>query len=115
MTPIAPLSWICSLFSSSHLVGRSATLAVVATVLFIGACSEVPEDGQCEKFLDHVIELEVSAGSATPDDKIAHKKALKAKKIEDKFVSQCEAKIKSSQLECALKAKTLEEIEKCDT
>lgn len=114
MSSIAPLSWFCSRFSSSHFGGRSAALAGVVFVFSLGACSETPADGQCEKFLDHVIELEVNAGTASPDDKIAHKKALKAKKVEDKFITQCEAKIKSSQLECALKAKTIEEIDKCD-
>ena len=92
----------------------SALFGAALTVCIAGACSEVPSDGQCEKFLDHVIELEVNAGSASPDEKIAHKKALKKKKVEEKFITQCEAKIKSSQLDCAMKVTTLKDLEKCD-
>jgi len=99
----------------SHLSARSLLVGGLALgVLLFSSCTEVPEDGQCEKFLDHVIELEVNAGSATEQDKAAHKKQLKAKMKKD-FIKQCNTKIKSSQLVCSLNAKTLQDIEKCDS
>ena len=99
---------ISALFSS---LGGACCLCALS--VFALACSEVPEDGQCEKYLHHIIDLQVDESTASPDDKIEHKKALK-EKIKEGLIKDCNTKIRSSQLECGLKATTFAEIEKCD-
>ncbi|MBL4637237.1 MAG: hypothetical protein JKY56_25505 [Kofleriaceae bacterium] len=110
MSRLALPSWFprSALFSS---LGGACCLCALSVLTL--ACSEVPENGQCEKYLDHIIDLQVNESSASPDDKIAHKKALK-EKMKESLIKDCNAKIRSSQLECGLKATTYAEIEKCD-
>ena len=82
-------------------------------LLTASACSDVPSDAQCEKFLDHVIALEVNAGTASAEEKPLHIQRLKEAKQKE-FLEQCATKIKASHIECALKATRIEEIEKCE-
>jgi hypothetical protein len=77
------------------------------------ACSEVPADGDCEKLLLHLVDVEVNSGTASEADRAKHKTRL-TEETREAFVERCNNDLKASQVTCSLKAKTAEEIEACD-
>lgn len=79
----------------------------------LGACSQAPEEGQCEDLLNHTIEIVVNDGHASAEHKATYTTELKAKTAEV-FLKDCEKKLKASQIACSLKATTLDGIDKCD-
>lgn len=88
-------------------------LALGGITLGASACSEVPADGDCEKLLLHLVDLEVNAGPASEADRAKHKTRL-SEETRTTFVERCEADLKASQVTCSLKAKSAEEVEACD-
>jgi hypothetical protein len=77
------------------------------------ACSKAPADGDCERLLVHLVEIEVGAGLASEEDRAKHKLDL-ADGSRATFVKRCNEELKAVQVTCSLKAKTSEEIEACD-
>ena len=84
------------------------------------ACGPKANDDQCNKFHDHMLELGVEAGMKEAGDNLTdeQKKAIKemAKKELDKdkdqFMKDCKAS-SAAEVECATKAKSIEDIDKC--
>jgi hypothetical protein len=92
---------------------------LTASLLLGGAagCGNAPSKGDCEKLIEHLVELEAAAagGGAMP---AAHKGELeqqKKKVRESVGLDFCRKEMSKDQLECGLKARTLEELDKsCD-
>ena len=98
---------------------RARALAVVAMIVAAG-CSSGPSKDQCQKLVEHLIDLEVAAGggkAATTDEAKAEqakqKKAIAAGAAA-KFDEACLHKTPKHVVECALEARTLEDVAKCD-
>lgn len=92
-----------------------ATLALAALALTASsACSPAPADGDCERLLLHLVELEVNSGLAAEKERAQHKLSL-ALGSRKTFVKRCNTELKSDQVTCALKARTPAEIEACDS
>lgn len=79
----------------------------------LGGCSEAPADGQCQKLLTHLIDLEVQAGQGSDEEK-AKQAAELQETMAKSFLERCERDIKAKQIKCSLKATTKKEIEACD-
>jgi hypothetical protein len=89
---------------------------LLSAVLLTGAaCGKAPSKGKCEKLVDHLVELEAAAaGSGAMSDKgeIDQQK----KKVKDSVgLDFCLKDMSVDQVECGLKARSLEELDKtCD-
>ena len=94
-------------------------LAVVAMIVAAG-CSSGPSTDQCQKLLEHLIDLEVAAGGgkAAATDEAKAEQAKQKKQIAagaaTKFDEACVHKTPKDVVECALAARTLEDVAKCD-
>jgi hypothetical protein len=87
-----------------------ATLALAST----SACTQAPADGDCDKLLLHLVEIEVNSGLASEKDRAQHKLDL-ADGSRAAFVKRCNTELKADQVTCTLKAQTSAEIEACDS
>jgi hypothetical protein len=102
----------------------SAPLALIAG---LAACGDAPSEGDCQKLLAHLVELEVSAGGARPPtegdqaavDTARAELAKQKKAIVDgasaRFLEACVDKTPKSVVSCSLAAKTLDDVAKCDS
>ena len=93
--------------------------ASLLAFLLAGAagCGKTPSKGECEKLLDHLVELEAAAagGGAMPADQKGALDQQKKKVRESVGLDFCRKDLSVDQLECGLKARTLEELDKsCD-
>jgi len=97
--------------------------SLVSLLLLLGgatACGNAPSKGDCEKLLDHLVELEAAAsgGGAMPADQKGGKGELdqQKKKVRESIgLDFCVDKMSADQVECGLKARSLEELDKsCD-
>lgn len=86
----------------------------------LSACGNAPSADDCARLLAHVVELELAAAgaSATTPEAKAELEAQR-KKVTDQigkdFLATCEKDLPRSQVECGLKAASLEDLGKCDT
>jgi hypothetical protein len=85
-----------------------------ALLLTAAACGNKPSKGECEKLLEHLVELEAAAagGAATPTDQKADLEQQKKKVRESVGLDFCLEDMSVDQVECGLKARTLEDLEK---
>jgi hypothetical protein len=96
--------------------------AILAAGLCLAAgCSDAPSKDQCEKLLDHLIELEMKAGGTdaelTPemkDDLAKQKTQVVDFAVGQKFIETCTDKTPKKVVECGLAAKSAEDLAKCD-
>ena len=93
---------------------------LVVAVLVAGGCSKGPSEDQCKQLLEHLIDLEFKQGGAAtaPNDGVkADFLKQKAAVLESKspeFMSACVDKTHKDRVECALAAKDLAAVQKCD-
>lgn len=92
---------------------------LLSALLLLGgaACGNAPSRSECEKLIDHLVELEAAAGgsAAMPADQKGELEQQKKKVRESIGLDFCLDKMSSDQVECGLKARTLDEIDKtCD-
>jgi hypothetical protein len=92
-----------------------AALALAVGLSLVSACSKKPSRSDCEKLLSHVVDLELASGNAKLDPKTV---ADQHKKVSDyvskDFLQSCKKDLPYDQVDCALKATTLEELSACD-
>jgi hypothetical protein len=95
----------------------AAAAALSLLALSASACGNKPSKGDCEKLVHHLIELEASesGGAAVPSDKKADADAQKKKVYDAVGLDYCLKDLSVDQVQCGLKAKSLEDISKtCD-
>lgn len=83
--------------------------ASFAASLAMGACGNKPSEEQCKKFADHFSEL-MTKGQEGPAAELTKQVA---EGMKDTLVKDCIEKGTKSEVECTLKATTMEELEKC--
>jgi hypothetical protein len=105
---------------------RAALIAVAALAIGGVGCGDAPSKGDCQKLLEHLVDLEVAAGGGKalaagddPADKARAAEIDKQKKqmaaaAGDKFIDACANKTPKSVVECSLRARSLEDVAKCD-
>ncbi len=94
---------------------RAALLGIGLIAAALGsACSEAPADGDCAKLFSHLVEMEAAKSKASDADKTKHKAAMD-NEPRAAFVERCNTDIKAAQVTCSLKAKTLKEVDACDS
>jgi hypothetical protein len=86
---------------------------VVAVLLFVPACSNAPSKEQCEKLLNHSIDLELRDSATALPDRAAQVKSL-TDMARDEFMRQCLDEMPQPRVACALKAATKDELLSCD-
>jgi hypothetical protein len=90
--------------------------SLLSAVLLTGAaCGKTPSKGECEKLLEHLVELEAAAaGAGAMSDK--GELDQQKKKVKDSIgLDFCLKDMSVDQVECGLKARSLEELDKtCD-
>jgi hypothetical protein len=92
---------------------RLATVAAALALALTGvACGNKPSRGDCEKLVRHLVDLESgeSGASAVPADKKAEVEQQKKKVFDAVGLDYCLKDLSVEQVNCGLKAKTLEEI-----
>lgn len=96
-------------------------LLLASFLLAAAACSDAPSKSDCEKLLDHLIEIEIKAGGGDGELSAEAKADLEKQKkgvIEfasgQKFLETCTEKMTKKSVECGLAAKTSEDVAKCD-
>jgi hypothetical protein len=91
---------------------------VTALLAIASGCGNAPSKGECEKLLEHLVELEAAAGgAAAAADPKAPKGELeqqKKKVRESVGLDFCLKDLSKDQLECGLKARSLEELKTCE-
>jgi hypothetical protein len=85
------------------------------------ACGDAPSKSDCEKLLDHLIELQAKAGGGGGELSAEAKDALEKQKKQviefaagQKFIETCTQKTPKKVVECGLGAKDLEAVAACD-
>lgn len=91
---------------SCHALILVAGFLAAATV---GACGGKPSAEDCKKFADHYVAKLSEDGGADPEATMKVAEGMRPK-----LVADCEKSDKAS-IDCILKAKTMAEIEKCDS
>ena len=77
------------------------------------SCANAPEEGECEKLLAHLIELENGASKAS-ESAAAEREQRVVASIGDNFIARCNRDLPGEQVRCALKAESKEAVAKCD-
>ncbi len=100
-------------------IASSSLSAVLALFLATAGCGDKPSQGDCEKLLDHLIDMEISEAGTDElttemQDDLAKQKQGILEHIKTQFMSQCTDKTPGSYVKCGLKARSLEELAKCD-
>jgi hypothetical protein len=90
----------------------------LAGLLVTVGCSQAPSEDQCKQLLDHLVDLELAKAGATATDATKaelakQKEAVASSKAAD-FMDVCVNKTSKSRVECALAAKDLDAVAKCD-
>lgn len=90
----------------------------LAGLLVTVGCSKAPSEDQCKQLLDHLVDLELAKAGATATDATKkelakQKEAVASAKAAD-FVDVCVNKTAKARVECALAAKDLDAVAKCD-
>lgn len=100
---------------------RTVVFAVALSIAGLGmtACGKGPTKGDCDKLLDHVIDIEINAAGGdklTPEMKadLDNQKAELRKFLGKQFMDKCYEKTPKGFVACGLKAKTPEEFAACD-
>lgn len=94
---------------------RASLLSIA--LLTGAACGDRPSKGDCEKLLEHLVDLEAAAagGGAMPPDQKAQLDQQKKKVRDAVGLDFCLDEMSTDQVECGLKARSLEELGKtCD-
>lgn len=84
------------------------------SLLLLAACGKTPSKGDCEKLLEHLVELEAAAagGGAMPADQKGELEQQKKKVRESVGLDFCRKDMSVDQVECGLKARSLDELDK---
>lgn len=95
------------------------TLTALIAVSLLAACGDTPSKSDCQKLLDHVVDLELKAGGGDAVHKdVAAELDDQKKRVMDyvgkDFLDTCIDDLPKSQLECGLKAKTMAQLFECD-
>lgn len=96
----------------TRLAAPALLLALLTT-----ACGNKPSKSECEKLVRHLVDLESgeSGAAAVPADKKTDADAQKKKVYDAVGLDYCMKDLSVEQVNCGLKAKTLEDISKtCD-
>ncbi len=91
-------------------------IAILAgLILSVGtACSSGPDKAECEQLLDRIVSLEVkSAGAAGAKDLDKQKKSVHDF-VKSDFMKQCMERTSKEKVQCALKARSKADLDKCD-
>lgn len=91
-----------------------ASLLSALLLLAGAACGNAPSKGECEKLLEHLVELEAAAagGGAMPADQKAELEQQKKKVQGEVGLDFCLKEMSVDQVECGLKARSLDELDK---
>jgi hypothetical protein len=100
---------------------RPLAILLLGCVLAGGpGCSDAPSKADCEKLLDHLIELQAKAGGSgeltaeAKDSLEKQKKQVVEFATGQKFIETCTEKTPKKVVECGLAAKDLEAVAACD-
>ena len=95
-------------------VGPRAFPALLLATL-VAACARDPNPDECDQLLDHYTELLVRQGNKdVTDDELGRlKRESRTKAAADREFSQCGNKLSRRQWECAMKAPTVDDVERC--
>lgn len=97
-------------------MSRTSVLAIAFAVLSfgLGACGGGPSTGDCEKLLDHIVDLEIARAGAEGNTDLAKQRKEFRDGVKDEFMPQCTDQTPKSFVDCALKKKSLDDLGKCD-
>ena len=95
------------------------TSLLLGAGILVGACSDAPSKKECEKLLDHVIDIYTPARPGeqlTPQVKkdLEEQQKAVAKVVGKDFVSKCTDTLPKAHVECALKARSEADLGKCE-
>lgn len=93
--------------------GAAAALAALGSALI--ACAPGPSPDECNQLLDHYTELLVrqEKRDATDDEVARARSDARAKAAADRNFAQCGTKLSHRQWECAMKAPSVDDVERC--
>ena len=96
---------------------NAALIAAIAAAL--AGCGDEPSKDDCEKLLDHMIDVEITAAgtdSITPEMKadIAKQKHELRAYLGQEFVKKCVNELPRSHVDCALNARTKADVAACE-
>jgi hypothetical protein len=100
----------------------AASALGLALALVLGAaagCGNAPSKDQCNRLLEHLIDLEAQkgGGKAVTDEMkadLAKQKKQIVDYVHDKYMEECRDKVVKAGVECALTAKDDAALAKCD-
>jgi hypothetical protein len=91
---------------------------VLGAVLLAAGCADAPAEDQCRDLLDHLVELEFKKAGAVASDSAKGELAKQKQAVSDaksaEFVDTCVQKTAKTRIDCALAARDLEGVAKCD-
>lgn len=91
----------------------------IAAIGVAAGCTEKPSTADCQKLMNHVVDMELEAGGASAlGGDLAADVAEQKKKLIDyvrtDFIDTCEKNLPASQVKCGLKAKSMAQLADCD-
>lgn len=90
---------------------------IAVALLAVAGCKNAPSEDQCKQLLEHLVELEFKKAGATATDgmkaELAKQKTAVAE-AKPEFITVCVEKTAKERVVCALAAKDLEAVAKCD-
>jgi len=90
---------------------------IIASLLTLSltACGKKLDKDQCQKLVDHAVDLAIKqqGGDSIPADVLKQAKAAAASQL-GPMLEQCQKELTQGQYDCAMKATSMADIEKCD-
>jgi hypothetical protein len=84
----------------------------IISFLAVSACSlGKPSDDDCEKFADHMVELTIKEVGIEGMEDVIREEAMKQR---PEFVKACKEEGTKGEVDCALKADSLDALAKCE-
>jgi hypothetical protein len=95
-------------------LSRTLFVAITMASFLVVGCGDKPTDAECEDYLSHMIDLEVTAKN--PEMKADHpkQKASVRKSIGAVVMKECQKTLPGEQVRCAIKASSMADVAKCE-
>jgi hypothetical protein len=88
---------------------------VLSFLLALAGCTRGPSPEECDQLLDHYTELLVKQENrkASEDEVARLQREARAKAAADREFAKCGNRLSKRQWECAMKAPTVDDVERC--
>lgn len=88
-------------------------LLIALCAVLSSACSDKPSEADCDRLVEHMIDLELQAAEVSADESDETRAKIEAD-VGERSRRACLDNLPMSQVECGLAAETVADIARCD-